>query len=177
MMNRENTPSTNELAGSTIRPDIALSTRMLTSKKPSTDPYDSRSYDSPPSAEVTAAIDYDTNIDMDTNMSPTVEPPSAHPSVMAVRGSVPPSPKLAALRGDYLGTAGLGKMKDEEQETSLPRSTKKLTVQIQDKVDKKIEEVVHNGRVIAIDFDDVMSQNVMCLLLEHNALYGTDLTM
>jgi hypothetical protein len=41
------------------------------------------------------------------------------------------------------------------------------------------KEIVHleNNRVIALDFDDVCAQNNLALCLEHNAVYGTDLTL
>ncbi|WVQ99397.1 hypothetical protein IAU59_006530 [Kwoniella sp. CBS 9459] len=41
----------------------------------------------------------------------------------------------------------------------------------------KPKSVYKNGRVIAIDFDDVCSQNMAAIINEHNALYGTDLTL
>nr|KIR50221.1 hypothetical protein I312_00152 [Cryptococcus bacillisporus CA1280] len=36
---------------------------------------------------------------------------------------------------------------------------------------------VHNDRIIAIDFDDVCTQNILVMITEHNAEYGTDLTL
>lgn len=32
---------------------------------------------------------------------------------------------------------------------------------------------VHNDRIIAIDFDDVRTQNILVMITEHNAEYGT----
>lgn len=36
---------------------------------------------------------------------------------------------------------------------------------------------VHNDRIIAIDFDDVCTQNMLAMITEHNAEYGTDLAL
>lgn len=36
---------------------------------------------------------------------------------------------------------------------------------------------VHNNRIIAIDFDDVCTQNMLAMITEHNAEYGTDLAL
>ncbi|ODO09739.1 hypothetical protein I350_01956 [Cryptococcus amylolentus CBS 6273] len=38
-------------------------------------------------------------------------------------------------------------------------------------------EPVRNGRIIAIDFDDVCTQNMLAIITEHNVQYGTDLTL
>jgi hypothetical protein len=38
------------------------------------------------------------------------------------------------------------------------------------------EKIIMDNRVIALDFDDVCCQNVLAMCLEHNAVYGTDLT-
>lgn len=35
----------------------------------------------------------------------------------------------------------------------------------------------YNDRIIAIDFDDVCTQNMLAMITEHNAEYGTDLTL
>ncbi|OXC66879.1 hypothetical protein AYX13_04527 [Cryptococcus neoformans] len=35
----------------------------------------------------------------------------------------------------------------------------------------------YNDRIIAIDFDDVCTQNMLAMIAEHNAEYGTDLTL
>ncbi|WWD17320.1 hypothetical protein CI109_101760 [Kwoniella shandongensis] len=39
------------------------------------------------------------------------------------------------------------------------------------------QPAVHNERVIAIDFDDVCTQNMLAIITEHNEQYGTDLTL
>ncbi|WVO16271.1 hypothetical protein L204_103946 [Cryptococcus depauperatus] len=36
---------------------------------------------------------------------------------------------------------------------------------------------VYNTRIIAIDFDDVCTQNMLTIVSEHNKIYGTDLTL
>ncbi|KAK8864382.1 hypothetical protein IAR55_001630 [Kwoniella newhampshirensis] len=39
------------------------------------------------------------------------------------------------------------------------------------------EVPIYNDRIIAIDFDDVCTQNMLAIITEHNEKYGTDLTM
>ncbi|OCF42895.1 hypothetical protein I317_03246 [Kwoniella heveanensis CBS 569] len=44
-------------------------------------------------------------------------------------------------------------------------------------LESKRKPVYRNDRVIAIDFDDVCSQNMAAIIDEHNVQYGTDLTL
>ncbi|ORY34032.1 hypothetical protein BCR39DRAFT_463060 [Naematelia encephala] len=64
-----------------------------------------------------------------------------------------------------------GNKGNEEVDDELKRQTDFVETFEADYKGKK------NGRVIALDFDDVCAQNVLALITEHNVKFGTDLTL
>ncbi|WRT66348.1 uncharacterized protein IL334_003303 [Kwoniella shivajii] len=95
------------------------------------------------------------------NDTPLITSTSADPSIIAVHGSV--MTNFPMPRGKHEG------LTDWDKE--MPQTWEK------EKEVCKEKPVYKNDRLIAIDFDDVCSQNMATLIREHNAKFGTDLTV
>jgi hypothetical protein len=112
-------------------------------------------------------------------------------SAMAVHGSVPPS--MIGYEGVFGAThpqrergikrtkwqeAGVdAKMAEVMEEHDLPSNG--VEGEVQEEVDITLgedgEDEVRNGRVIALDFDDVCCQSMVALCQEHNERWGTNM--
>ncbi|KAK4686223.1 hypothetical protein P7C73_g3906, partial [Tremellales sp. Uapishka_1] len=169
---------------------LTRSHTALTSKEASND---SKSYDTSSPVSLTSPMTQTQNH----------QPLSADPSLVAKHGSVPSSPVLRAMggRGARRWDDGMEAKKakqdshlkevspeKEEQDGERPKKAKQepgLKVVLPEQGHQhggsdprqNGQEAIWNGRVIALDFDDVMAQSMLALCLEHNAQYGTDLTL
>ncbi|WVQ72398.1 hypothetical protein IAR50_001950 [Cryptococcus sp. DSM 104548] len=100
-------------------------------------------------------------------------------SMVAVHGSVvsTPFPKGSDQYGqhqaDWESLARLAVSQRKKDSEAVANSAKGAASS--PSLDK--EKPVQNDRVIAIDFDDVCTQNMLAIITEHNVQYGTDLTI
>jgi len=106
-------------------------------------------------------------------------------SAMAVHGSVPPSmkgyegvfgvphPQRGGKRTKWQEAGVEGKMAEVLEEHDVPAVKEEVEIILG--VDG--EDEIQNGRVIALDFDDVCCQSMATLCQEHNALWGTNMNV
>jgi hypothetical protein len=110
---------------------------------------------------------------------------------MAVHGSVPPSmkgyegifgvphPQRGGKKPQWQEAGVEGKMAEVLEEHDVPHGD--AEVLLKEEVDIILgndgKDEITNGRVIALDFDDVCCQSMVALCEEHNALWGTNMNM
>ncbi|OCF60560.1 hypothetical protein L486_00195 [Kwoniella mangroviensis CBS 10435] len=88
----------------------------------------------------------------------------------------------AKIAGNITGTSRKGSINVSARgQGAIDEATSKITndnndrAEIQDEKEKK--KTTKNQRIIAIDFDDVCSENMAMIVKQHNLRYGTDLTL
>ena len=109
---------------------------------------------------------------------------------MAVHGSVPPSiqgyegvfgvphPQRVDKKTKWQEAAVDGKMAEVlEEHDVVPANILAVKEEIDITLGDDGEDEIQNGRVIALDFDDVCCQSMAALCQEHNALWGTNMNV
>jgi hypothetical protein len=166
-------------------------TRQLTgqpSKKTSTDSY------SPSDSSPTGSMHVDSP--EVTCFSPVTALTSVNPSMVAHHGSDHPAHHDLNQAPDLTDSAYFTRHDDKAPrdwtERVLVIDTKlddpvnqakegvkgnEGVVRIENDHEAHIKPTLKNSRVIALDFDDVCCQNLLAMCTEHNAVYGTDLTL
>ncbi|RXK38295.1 hypothetical protein M231_04468 [Tremella mesenterica] len=142
---------------------------------------DSATGEEPPHSPADTAANY---AHYASGFSAGIRSPAQHFSLIAVQGSVPTTPLFnyqddpevsrpgGNKNGDYFLPGPKGaKRPDWDSMIGHPREMPPHEVQLVSKIEVK------NNRVIAIDFDDVFTQNYQALQLEINKLHNLDLTI
>ena len=106
-------------------------------------------------------------------------PPSIDPSIVAVHGSVPSSPKHKGLKeggyGGYFHFPGpRGRQGSKMEDWGEMRAGVK---RVETKIEEKVERATKNGRVVVIDFDHVCCQYNLEMNLERQPSQDADIAL
>jgi hypothetical protein len=185
-----NTPSVTPLPrqgtripNSPLTPTLALP--GAPSKKNSISTYDSPLHSVYPSTQGSdSASADDQSILLQSHAHPHANYSPAS-SAMAVHGSVPPSmqgyegvfgvphPQRGGKKTKWQEAGVEGKMAEVLEEHDVPAVKEEVDITLGDDGEAEVQ----NGRVIALDFDDVCCQSMAALCQEHNALWGTNMNV
>ena len=189
--NHANTPS--EPAGPRQLTRLPTSPQIATITLPGSKKNSLNTYDSPLHSVYPSAQGSETSADEQSFMmlhgNPHGQRVSDSPasSAMAVHGSVPPSmvgyegvfgvphPQRGIKKTKWQEAGVDAKMAEVLEEHDVPSTASEVQEEVDITLGQDGEDQVKNGRVIALDFDDVCCQSMVALCQEHNERWGTNM--